>query len=125
MDVTAIIVCTITQLVALVIACGGWHVSLKKTREENKTSMDKHFAENYQKLRNEFESLKDDVSGVNATVQQQIAIQTIKIETLSERVNKHNNVIERTYALETQTGRMEQAIDDIKAHLDYVKGAWE
>lgn len=40
----------------------------------------------------------------------QMAIIELKIDTLSERVNKHNNLIERTYKLEEQTALQEEKI---------------
>lgn len=43
---------------------------------------------------------------------------TYRIERLEEKVNKHNNIIERTYALE---GRMNEAEHDIKDLKGYHK----
>ena len=43
---------------------------------------------------------------------------TYRIERLEEKVNKHNNIIERTYSLE---GRMNEAEHDIKDLKGYHK----
>lgn len=43
---------------------------------------------------------------------------TYRIERLEEKVNKHNNIIERTFALE---GRMNEAEHDIKDLKGYHK----
>ena len=43
-------------------------------------------------------------------MQQQIAIIELKIDTLSERVDKHNSVIERTFKLEQQSAVHEEKI---------------
>lgn len=40
----------------------------------------------------------------------QMAIIELKIDTLSDRVNKHNNLIERTYKLEEQAALQEEKI---------------
>lgn len=129
MDTTAIIVSTITQIAAIIIACGGWFVALKKTRIETSATVQKGLDANYQKvvsdLRTDMGSLKDDISGVNATIQQQMAIMEVKVETLSDRVERHNKVIDRTYALEARMGKVEQATEDIHDYITAKKGAWE
>lgn len=37
-----------------------------------------------------------------------VAVLTVKIETLTEQVHKHNNLIERVYRLEEKTALLEQ-----------------
>ena len=86
----------IAGVVTLITSIGTWHVTARKDRNETKILLQKNI-----------EDLKDDISNVNATVQQQIAVIDVKIETLSQRVEKHNNVIERTY-------KLEQAVEDLK-----------
>ncbi|MBQ1293164.1 MAG: hypothetical protein IIY21_03955 [Clostridiales bacterium] len=86
----------IAGVVTLITSIGTWHVTARKDRNETKVLLQKNI-----------EDLKDDISNVNATVQQQIAVIDVKIETLSQRVEKHNNVIERTY-------KLEQAVEDLK-----------
>lgn len=92
---TEIVVALISGAVTLIGSLTTWRITSKKdqdkTREELKTNI---------------ESLKDDISSVNANFQQQFAVMDVKIETLSNRVEKHNNVIERTY-------KLEQAVTDI------------
>lgn len=92
----AIICAIISGAVTLLVSIGTWHITAKKDRNENKTLILKNI-----------EELKDDITGVNATIQQQIAVIDVKIETLSQRVEKHNQVIERTY-------KLEQAVEDLK-----------
>lgn len=91
-----IICAVISGAVTLIVALGTWHMTFKKSQEETR-----------ELLKKDLESLKDDVTGINATIQQQIAVIDVKIETLSQRVEKHNNVIERTY-------KLEQAVEDLK-----------
>ena len=93
---TAIVCAIISGAVTLLVSIGTWHVTAKKDRNENKKLV-------FQKV----EELKDDITAINANVQQQIAIIEVKIDTLSQRVEKHNQVIERTY-------KLEQAVEDLK-----------
>lgn len=86
---TEIITALISGGVTLLVAIGTWHFTSKKDRAENKTLIMKSISE-----------LKDDITGINANVQQQIAIIDLKIVELTKNVEKHNNVIERTYKLE-------------------------
>jgi len=96
---TEIITALISGLVTLSVAIGTWHFTAKKDRNENKELVLKKVAE-----------LKDDISDVNAKVQQQIAVIDVKIETLSQRVEKHNNVVERTYRLEETDKLLDEKI---------------
>lgn len=48
----------------------------------------------------------------------QIAVIENKIETLSERVNKHNNLIERTYALERRNDVLDERIQSIARRVN-------
>lgn len=86
---TEILCAIISGGVTLTVAIGTWHFTAKKDKAET------------EKLFNaKVEDLKDGVSAVNATVQQQLAVMNITVQTLSDRVDKHNSVIERTYKLE-------------------------
>lgn len=76
----------------LLVAIGTWLVTAKKERIVNKELLEKSISE-----------VKDNISSINANVQQHIAIIDIKIDELSNRVEKHNNVIERTYRLEQES----------------------
>ena len=93
---TAIICALISVAVTLLVSIGTWNITAKKDRTENKELILKNI-----------EELKDDISGVNATVQQQIAVIEVKIENLKTSVDKHNQVIERTF-------KLEQAVEDLK-----------
>ena len=46
--------------------------------------------------------------GVYVSISNRIAVIETKIDALSDRVEKHNNVIERTYALETKVEVLER-----------------
>lgn len=87
-----IITALISGITTLSVAIGTWLVTAKKDRAENKEFLMKSINE-----------VKDDITGINANVQQHIAIIDLKIDELSNRVEKHNNVIERTYKLEQES----------------------
>lgn len=86
----------ITQITTILIASGGWYFGAKKDREKTRQLMEK-----------EIQGLKDDVTDMGANLQQKVALIDLQIGTLSERVEKHNNVIERTY-------KLEQKVEDIR-----------
>lgn len=96
----------ISSAISLAVAFGTWHVSMKKDREkqvdEVKEVLDKHREEYLTGI----QEVKDDVAKTNS----HIALVDEKISTLSDRVERHNNVIERTYALETRVGVLESRI---------------
>lgn len=102
-DYIPIVTTVITVVGSVFVAFGTWNVSMKQMRkkehEEVLAILNNHKEETSRQIR----SLQDDVTQVNATVQTQIAIIETKIDTLSERVDKHNNLIERTYKLEQDT----------------------
>ena len=86
--VTAIISAVTTLLVSL----GTWHISMKQYRLKNMDMVTKAIDE-----------VKDTVTANNADIQQHLALIDLKIQTLSDRVDKHNGVIERTVQLEKES----------------------
>ena len=104
---TEVITALISGFVTLTVAIGTWHFTAKKDRDENKKL-----------VLTKVDELKDDISDVNARVQQQIAVIDVKIETLSQRVEKHNNVIERVYRLEEADKLLDERIKVGNHRLD-------
>ncbi len=111
----------ITAATTLLVSIGTWQITTKQARkkdaEEMKASLTKLIEQYRDELHNRMEDLQTDVNNiqasvtqVNGTVQQQIAIIELKIDTLSERVEKHNGVIERTYKLERDVEVQEEKI---------------
>ena len=105
-----IITTILTGIFSLAVAFGTWHVTMKKDREkqrdELKDLLDNHRDEYLTKIR----AVQDDITGVNANVQTQIALISQQIITLSDRVEKHNQVVERTYKLEEDMRVAEERI---------------
>ncbi len=111
----------ITSVVSLAVAFGTWHVTIKKDREkqveEVKTILNEHREEYISGIRD----VKDDVSQVQATVQSQIGIIEYEIKTLSDRVDKHNNVLERTYDLENVVAVQREQIRNLTDNVDAIR----
>lgn len=106
----AIITAIISAAASLLVAFGTWHVTMKKDREKQVTELkevlDAHRDEYLGKIRD----VQDDIAGINANVQMQIALIDERIGVLSDRVERHNQVIDRTYRLEQATAVHEEQI---------------
>lgn len=105
-----IITTLITAVSTLLVTFVTCYFTIKKDREkqveEIKGVLNQHREEYLSGIRD----VQDEVLKVNSTVQQQIAIIELKIDTLSERVDKHNSVIERTFKLEQASAVHEEKI---------------
>lgn len=69
---------------------------LNKMKNDIQDTLDAHRNEYLEKV----EDLKDSISDIKGAYQESTATFTTQIDELSRRVEKHNNVIERTYKLE-------------------------
>lgn len=54
------------------------------------------------------------IDSINANYDKQTALITQQIVSLTEHVNKHNNVIERLYDVEKLTVRLQDMVNDLK-----------
>ena len=97
----------ISGAVTLLVSIGTWQVSAKRDRDKTREDIRKTLDDNYKKTQSDIEDLKDDIASVSATVQNQVSILEVRLDTLTKTVEKHNQVIERTY-------KLEQAVDDLK-----------
>ena len=116
------IVCAIISgMVTLMVSFGTWHVSMKKDRDELKDELRKALTEYYEKNRSEIQSIREndlqeirnDLTTMGSTLREEIAVIKVNISTLSDRVDKHNNVIDRTYKLEQATALQEEQIKNM------------
>ncbi len=111
----------ISSGISLIVAFGTWHVTMKKDREkqteEVKQVLDKHREENLSRI----QEVKDEVSSIKSTVQLNQAVTNEKIDTLSDRVERHNNVIERTYKLEREMAVAKEEISVVKTNVDTIR----
>lgn len=98
-----ILTAIISAVTTLLVSIGTWHVSMRQYREKNEKMVD-----------GAIDAIKDSVTSNNAQVQEHLAIIDLKIETLSDRVDKHNNLVERMYAVEKSAELNEQEIEHLK-----------
>lgn len=62
--------------------------------------------------------IKMEIASVNANYDKSTALIQAQINELSERVNKHNNLIERMYKCEDRLNIIEHDISDIRKDFD-------
>lgn len=96
----------ITAGTTLLVSLGTWHVSMRQYRAKNEGM-----------VKDAIEDVKDTVTKTNASTQEHLAIIDLEIKTLSERVEKHNRVIERTFDLEKSVALNSQEINHIKEQI--------
>lgn len=90
------LVIPITCIVSALIAAYSSYSATKKAQEERGRELEKRMNERDIELKSELASIATEV------------------KLLSERVEKHNSVIERTYKLEADVASIWHRIDDIK-----------
>lgn len=93
----------ITAFTTLLVSLGTWHVSMRQYRLKNQETIDKAI-----------DDVKDTVTRRSAETQEHLAIIDLKIETLSDRVEKHNQVIDRTRELEKTVAINSNDIEHLK-----------
>ena len=122
---TEVLCALISGVVTLLVSIGTWHASAEKDRqnmrEEIKAELIKYHEKNREEIKdireNDLREIRDDVSNMGANLQQTIAIIELElghtrndITTLSNRVEKHNNVIERVFKLEETDKLLDEKI---------------
>jgi len=108
----------ITAGVTLLISIGTWHFSAKKDREKQrediKAELIKYHEKNKEEIldirQNDLREIRDDVTALGANLQQKIAVIETQINILSDRVEKHNQVVERVYRCEDADKLLEEKI---------------
>jgi len=108
----------ITAGVTLLISIGTWHFSARKDREKQrediKAELIKYHEKNKEEIldirQNDLREIRDDVTALGANLQQKIAVIETQINILSNRVEKHNQVVERVYRCEDTDKLLEEKI---------------
>lgn len=108
-----VITAIISAITTMLVSIGTWHVTMRQHRAKTQEDINGAITA----ISKEVLSVKDDVTQVNSTVQQHLSIIDLKIDTLSERVDKHNNVIERTYALEKEVALSTERIHELQERV--------
>lgn len=126
---TEIITALIAGCVTLLTSIGTWHFSAKKDRnkqrEDIKAELIKYHEKNREEIKNirdnDLKEIRDDISALVASFQQNLAVIERRIALIennldlySKKVDKHNNVIERTYVLEEKISVANHRIEDLE-----------
>ena len=111
----------ISSGISLLVAFGTWHVTMKKDREKQVEQVKEILNEHREEYLSGIRDVKDDVSQVQATMQNQTGIIELKLNTLSERVDKHNNLVERMYHLEESDAVRQEQIRILAGNIDSMK----
>ena len=122
---TEIITALISGCTTLLVSIGTWHFSAKKDREKQRDDIKAELIKYHEKNREEIQDirdkdlreLRDDVANMGANLQNKIALIELSlshtqdsITALSNRVEKHNGVIERVYHLEDADKLLDEKI---------------
>lgn len=86
----------LSPLISALIAVFGAYQATKRAAEERQHELERRMSES------------------QITMSTQLASLETKLDLLSDRVEKHNNVIERTTALETEVTNIYHRLDDLK-----------
>ena len=115
----------IAGVVTLITTLATLQVTMKKDRDKQRDDLKAELIKYHEKNREEIQDirqndlrvLRDDVTTMAASLQQKIAIIEMElghtrndITTLSTRVEKHNNVIERVFRLEETDKLLDEKI---------------
>lgn len=115
----------IAGVVTLVTTLATLQVTMRKDRDKQRDDIKAELIKYHEKNReeildirqNDLRNLRDDVTSMAANLQQKIAVIELElghtrndITTLSTRVEKHNNVIERVFKLEEADKLLDEKI---------------
>lgn len=115
----------IAGIVTLVTTLATLQVTMRKDRDKQRDDIKAELIKYHEKNReeildirqNDLRNLRDDVTSMAANLQQKIAVIELElghtrndITTLSTRVEKHNNVIERVFKLEEADKLLDEKI---------------
>lgn len=75
-----------------------------------------------EKIDKRIDNVESNITDVQASYQQNTAVIELKIETLSNHVEKHNNVIERTYQLESDVKVLTQRETASESRIKKLEG---
>ena len=121
----AIICAVISALTTLLVSIGSFQVSVRKDREKAKEELKAELIKYHEKNREEIQNirqndlreLRDDVTDLGANLQNKISLLEMSLNHarddivgLSNRVEKHNQVIERVYRLEDTDKLLDEKI---------------
>ena len=138
--ITAIITGAVAVVTTMITATVTYRLSVKKDRNEQvaavKSELIKYHEKNCDEIKeireNDLRKLGDSFTEMGANLQQKIAIIELSLEhtrqditTLSNRVEKHNGVIERTYRLEDNDKLLDEKIKVANHRIEDLEKRYE
>lgn len=103
---TEVITAIISAVTTLIVSIGTWQVANRDSRRKSEEAM-----------RNMLDEHKDEITQTVSSIQEHISIIDLKIETLSDRVDKHNNLVDRMYRVENRTDLQDKDIEHLKEKI--------
>lgn len=73
----------------------------------------KELSDHKEEYMNEINNIHNSITEIKMEAKNDRALTTQEIKTLSERVEKHNNIIERTYKLETDVAVLKEKVGSV------------
>lgn len=99
------LVTLIGSILAFITASKQMQNQQKKDYQEQISSLRKDLTETLEEHRQEYlngiNEVHDGITEIKATYQQTVAVVELKIDNLEKKQDKHNNLIERTFKLES------------------------
>lgn len=114
---TEVITALISAGVTLFVSIGSWHISNHTSRKQDQEKLKAMLDEHKEDTRKQIDELKDDITNFNSQVQVHLVELDMAIKTLSDRVEKHNNLIDRTYKLESEVRMNTSEINHLKERI--------
>lgn len=114
---TEVITALISAGVTLFVSIGSWHISNHTSRKQDQEKLKAMLDEHKVDTRKQIDGLKDDITNFNSQVQVHLAELDMAIKTLSDRVEKHNNFVEKTYQMASDIRQNTTEIEHLKEKL--------
>ena len=114
---TEVITAIISAATTLIVSIGTWQISNRDSRRRQEEAMRRMLEEHKEDTRKRIGELKDEITRFDSQVQERLAVLELSMKTLSERVNHHNDLVDRMYKVEKRTDIQDEQIANLKERL--------
>ena len=114
---TEIITAIISAVTTLIVSIGTWQISNREAQRKQEQAMREMLNEHKKETGKQISELRSDLNRFDAQVQERLAVMDVNVKTLSEQVNKHNNLVDRMYKVENRTDLQDEQINHLKERL--------
>ncbi len=105
-----VVTALITSVTTVSLTAGGWVIASKKSKKDEKKEIIDILTKHKEETNRQILTIQKSVDGLANDFGKYQELMQLKFDTLTERVEKHNNVIERTYALEKDMDVMKERV---------------